>query len=101
MHLFIEKGTQGGFQYIIEKSWLKDKTRFQDKTSEKVIWLKVSKGAVNSTKGAYIEAVNSTKVAYIEAVNSTKGAYIEGVWNNPTVNSTKRAEQKVYATVPL
>ena len=90
MHLFIEKGTLGGFQYIIEKSWLKDKTRLQDKTSEKVIWLKVSKGAVNGTKGAYIEAVNSTK-----------GAYIEAVWNNPTVNSTKRAEQKVYATVPL
>ena len=61
----------------------------QDKTSEKVIWLKVSKGAVSSTKGAYIEAVNSTK-----------GAYIEGVWNNPTVNSTKGATQKVYATIP-
>ena len=58
----IKKGaTQGGILAYYRKV-LKDKTRLYNKTSENIIWLKISKGVVSSTKWACIAGVyNSPK----------------------------------------
>lgn len=64
MNLFMEKikikkdSTREAVEILVYyREELKDKICLHDKTSENIIWLKVSKSVVSSTKESYIAGV--------------------------------------------